>query len=139
MKEQETESYLTEEILTAIKATKKVTTSFLHRKFGIGYGKAAHILDELTEKGIIERPQEYKISTRQRSARKTKEPKLISDEALFEKITEYIKSASKASTSLFQRKFGIGYGRAARMIDLLEQREFIGPDDGSGKRKILIH
>lgn len=40
MKEQETESYLTEEILTAIKATKKVTTSFLQRKFGIGYGKA---------------------------------------------------------------------------------------------------
>ena len=45
----------------------------------------------------------------------------------------------KASTSLLQRRLRLGYGRAARMMDLMEQRGIIGPSDGPTKpREILI-
>ncbi len=137
MKKQETASYLTEEILTAVKAAKKVTTSFLQRKFGLGYGRAALILDELIEKGIIEKTQKRKTRMCKRASRKIKEPEIMSDEVLFEKIVEYIKTASKVSISLLQRKFRIGYAQAVRMIDLLAKREFIGSDEGSEKRTIF--
>ncbi len=135
---EKTESCLTEEILTAVKSTKKVTTSFLQRKFGIGYGRAARILDELIEKGIIEKPQEPKVSKRKRTPRKLKEAEPISDDVLLEKVVELIKSTRKVSTSLLQRKFGIGYGRAAMLIDTLERNGLIGPDNGLEKREIFI-
>ena len=43
-----------------------------------------------------------------------------------------MRAARKASTSLLQRKLGIGCGRAARIIDELEERGVIGPDKGQG-------
>jgi DNA segregation ATPase FtsK/SpoIIIE, S-DNA-T family len=46
--------------------------------------------------------------------------------------------AGKCSTSLLQRKFRIGYGRAARLQDILEDRGVIGPADGSKPRAVLI-
>ena len=49
-----------------------------------------------------------------------------------------IKSNGKASTSLLQRKLGIGYGRAAKIIDELEDMGYIGPDKGQGQRDIFI-
>ncbi len=49
-----------------------------------------------------------------------------------------IKASGKASTSLLQRKLGIGYGRAARIIDDLETRGLIGPDQGGGKRDLFL-
>ena len=45
--------------------------------------------------------------------------------------------AGKASTSYLQRKLRIGYSRAARLIDLLEENGIIGPQDGSRPREIL--
>ena len=46
--------------------------------------------------------------------------------------------AGKCSTSLLQRKFRIGYGRAARLMDILEERGVIGPADGSKPREVFI-
>jgi S-DNA-T family DNA segregation ATPase FtsK/SpoIIIE len=45
--------------------------------------------------------------------------------------------AGKASTSYLQRKLKVGYGRAARLIDTLEQRGVIGPADGAKPRELL--
>ena len=47
-----------------------------------------------------------------------------------------MRAARKASTSLLQRKLGIGCGRAARIIDELEERGVIGPDKGQASRDI---
>ena len=44
-----------------------------------------------------------------------------------------VRRERKASTSLLQRKLNIGYGRAARMIDRMEEEGIIGPDRGAGK------
>lgn len=60
------------------------------------------------------------------------------DEGLIEDCIEIIRSEGKASTSLLQRRLKIGYGRAARMMDVLEDRGIIGPARGAEPREILI-
>ncbi len=59
------------------------------------------------------------------------------DDPLYEEARQCILENNKASTSLLQRKLSLGYGRAARIIDLLEQRGVIGPANGSKPREIL--
>ncbi|MBO5255369.1 MAG: DNA translocase FtsK [Opitutales bacterium] len=54
------------------------------------------------------------------------------------KAINVIRVAGKASTSLLQRKLGIGYGRAARIMDELEDNGLVGPDNGSGKRDLFL-
>ncbi len=51
---------------------------------------------------------------------------------------EFVVSARKASTSLLQRKFRIGYNKAARFIDMMEEDGIIGPQNGSKPREVLI-
>lgn len=59
------------------------------------------------------------------------------DDDLYEEAREIVVSVGKASTSYLQRRLRIGYSRAARLIDLLEERGVIGPADGSRPREIL--
>lgn len=62
----------------------------------------------------------------------------VSDDPLYVEVKEYVIDAQKASTSLLQRRFGIGYNRAARMIDELERSGVIGPAQGSKPRDVYI-
>lgn len=62
----------------------------------------------------------------------------INDDPLFKEVKEYVVEAQKASTSLLQRRFGIGYNRAARMIDALEEAGVIGPAQGSKPRDVYL-
>lgn len=57
-------------------------------------------------------------------------------DVLYEEVKEYIIQHQKASTSFIQRAFSIGYGRAARLIDQLEQEQVIGPSRGSKPREV---
>jgi S-DNA-T family DNA segregation ATPase FtsK/SpoIIIE len=59
------------------------------------------------------------------------------DEELVERCLEVMRQEKKASTSLFQRRLRLGYTRAARILDILEQRGFVGPGDGAKPREIL--
>lgn len=61
------------------------------------------------------------------------------DEEVIEKCLEVIRQEKKASTSLLQRRLRLGYTRAARMMDILEDRGIIGPGDGARPRQILIN
>lgn len=60
------------------------------------------------------------------------------EEPLYDQIVDFIVGQGKASTSLLQRRFKIGYNRAARCIDLLEERGIIGPQNGSKPREVLV-
>ena len=60
------------------------------------------------------------------------------DDPLYNEIVEFVVSTQKASASLLQRKFKLGYNRAARIIDLLEERGIIGPANGSKPREVLV-
>ena len=61
------------------------------------------------------------------------------DEALISKSIDLIKSTNKASTSFLQRNFQIGYNKAARIMEALEQRGVVSQPNHTGKREILIN
>ena len=60
------------------------------------------------------------------------------EDPLYNEIVDYVIQAGKISASLIQRKYRLGYNRAARIIDLLEERGIIGPQNGSKPREVLI-
>ena len=60
------------------------------------------------------------------------------DDPLYNDIVEFVVTTGKASASLLQRRFKLGYNRAARVIDLLEERGIIGPMNGSKPREVLV-
>jgi S-DNA-T family DNA segregation ATPase FtsK/SpoIIIE len=57
---------------------------------------------------------------------------------LYEDVKEFVIESRKASTSFIQRKFSIGYSRAARLIDILEEQRIIGPANGSKPREVYV-
>ncbi|HRR94975.1 MAG TPA: DNA translocase FtsK 4TM domain-containing protein [Candidatus Paceibacterota bacterium] len=60
------------------------------------------------------------------------------EDPLFEEAKRTVIAARKASASLLQRRLGIGYARAARLIDILEERGIVGPADGAKPRDVLV-
>lgn len=116
------------------------STELLQRHFHIGYGRAASIIDELTDMGIVGDPV---------SGNKGRELLVSSMNELDEHIKAYSKSINPeaddivqasaklfikhhaCSTGLLQRHFHIGYGRAASIIDELENLGVITPPIGN--------
>lgn len=70
----------------------------------------------------------------------TKTPTLNLDEPdeLYEQAVKIVRSTGKASTALLQRRLKIGYARAWRLIDRMEDKGLVGPADGSNPREILL-
>ncbi len=60
------------------------------------------------------------------------------DDPLYNEIVELVVTQGKASASFLQRRFRLGYNKAARYIDLLEERGIIGPNNGSKPREVLV-
>ena len=60
------------------------------------------------------------------------------EDPLYDEIVEFVITSGKASASLLQRRFKLGYNRAARIVDLLEERGIIGPQNGSKPREVLV-
>lgn len=60
------------------------------------------------------------------------------DDDLYEEALEVVRSAGKASASLLQRRLRVGYARAARLLDLMEEQGVIGPAQGAKPREIYI-
>ena len=61
-----------------------------------------------------------------------------SDDELYDEIVTFVIKTQKASASLLQRKFKIGYNKAATMIDLLEENGIIGPATGNSKPRVVL-
>ncbi len=62
-----------------------------------------------------------------------------SADPLYNDVKSFVIQSQKASTSLIQRKFSVGYARAARLMDILEVQGIIGPSNGSKPREVLVH
>ena len=60
------------------------------------------------------------------------------DDPIYNEVVEFAVQTGKISASLIQRKFRLGYNRAARIIDLLEERGIVGPQNGSKPREVLV-
>jgi len=60
------------------------------------------------------------------------------EDPLYDEIKDFVIKSGKTSASLLQRKYRLGYNRAARIVDLLEERGIIGPANGSKPREVLV-
>lgn len=60
------------------------------------------------------------------------------DDDLYQQAVELVAAAKKASASLLQRRLSVGYARAARLLDLMEERGVIGPGDGAKPREVYL-
>ncbi|MCG4787680.1 DNA translocase FtsK, partial [Roseburia faecis] len=77
-----------------------------------------------------ERPAEYDDQMMVSDAEMQQEEQKEDEDELFGEALQFVAQEQKASTSLIQRRFRIGYNRAARIIDDMEQRGYIGPANG---------
>jgi S-DNA-T family DNA segregation ATPase FtsK/SpoIIIE len=60
-----------------------------------------------------------------------------SDEELYSRALDVLKSTRRASTSMLQRRLRIGYNRAARIMEMMEEKGIVGPENGSSPREII--
>lgn len=104
-------------------------TEFIKNKFAIEYDE--NVIDE------IERQAEMVGGDDKDKGSSFNGDLDISDEKLDEAI-EIVLSNGGASTSLLQRKINVGYGRAARLIDMMEQMGIVGPQEGKKPRELLM-
>lgn len=88
-------------------------------------------------RGQVEQPEYLEGVTDVEVLEKRKEDTEFEDE-LLEEAVRMIYETGQASTSMLQRKFRVGYSRAARLIDTMEQMKIIGPNAGSKPRDILM-
>jgi len=63
----------------------------------------------------------------------------VDEDPLFEEVKKIVLETKKASASFLQRRLRIGYSRAARLIDMLEDKGFVGPADGAKPREVYEH
>ena len=101
-----------------------------------------HEIGKVTQhwKDQIDDPH-YDMSVLQSDEEGTKEASSFSDadaDRMLPDAIEVIREYDRASASLLQRRLRVGYARAARMIDQLEERGYIGPNDGSNARVVLL-
>jgi S-DNA-T family DNA segregation ATPase FtsK/SpoIIIE len=82
--------------------------------------------------GLVQQPLWEEFKELEKAAAESKEDELL------EKAIALVREQGKASVSLLQRRLRIGYARAARLIDEMEEQGIIGPDDGSRNRPVLI-
>ena len=60
------------------------------------------------------------------------------DEELYQQALDVLKSTKRASTSMLQRRLRIGYNRAARIMEIMEEKGIVRPENGSSPREILV-
>lgn len=86
---------------------------------------------------------EYRLDIIQDSAGAAEQAEALSgsfedDDILYEEVKDFVIQTQKASASLLQRRFRLGYARAARLLDMLEAEGIIGPQEGAKPRKVLV-
>ena len=82
---------------------------------------------------------QYEVEIKQKLESKTSSLEgEYEDEELLQQATDIIRETQRASTSSLQRRLRIGYTRAARVMDIMEERGIVGPPRGSEPREILI-
>lgn len=95
------------------------------------------IIDYIKSQGVAEYDPELSKAIEQSQEPLSGKQLSMSDE-LYDEAASFIVSSGSASVSMLQRRFRIGYNRAARLIDEMEENGIIGPADGARPRKVLI-
>lgn len=114
------------------KEVKKVIEHFKKQEMDI-------ISKEDYEEGELEIREEELAETLERTPESDRESEFTSGEdLLYEEARKLVIESKKASSSLLQRRLRVGYARAARLIDMLEEKGVVGPADGAKPREIYV-
>ncbi len=99
----------------------------------VRYWKGIRVPEQIEPEKVVQRPLWADMIAKEREAA------LQEEDDLLEEAIKVVRKHQRASVSLLQRRLRIGYSRAARLIDLLEERGIIGPQEGGGRsRQVLI-
>ncbi|MBQ9459324.1 MAG: DNA translocase FtsK, partial [Oscillospiraceae bacterium] len=90
------------------------------------------------DESVIEKIEQTVAEKENRDSAAAEPAETDSDDELLEQAVEVILETGQASTSMLQRRLKLGYSRAARIVDQMEERGIVGPFEGSKPRKILI-
>src|SRR6185503_16825082 len=112
-------------------------TSFLHRLHGayVTDKEARDVVDFLKKQG---EPEYMMDLLEDRSKQDSSEEEEEFFDELYDKAVDLVLQNGQGSTSWIQRKLGIGYNRAARIIEHMEREGVVGPADGVKPRKVLV-
>lgn len=109
----------------------------------VGAAKPVRVQGAFVSDQEVETVVQYVISQQQAQYEETMiaqddEPKEVFDDELFDEAVQLVIDMQSASVSMLQRRFRIGYNRAARLIDAMEARGIVGPYEGSKPRAVLV-
>ncbi|HSD12284.1 MAG TPA: DNA translocase FtsK, partial [Patescibacteria group bacterium] len=104
----------------------------------VGDGEIRKVVDYLMEQ--LDEPVQYEEGVTEKASKGGNDFGYDADgeDELLDEARDTVVRAGKASASYLQRRLKIGYARAARLLDLLEERGIIGPGDGAKPRQILV-
>jgi Ftsk gamma domain len=119
------------------------SASLLQRRLAVGYARAARLIDQLEAAGVLgpaegSKPREVLIHSPNEILKDIPSREEPKDEDLLEKAVKVVIQYDRSSASLLQRRLSIGYARAARLIDELEEIGVVGPAHGADPREVLI-
>ena len=111
----------------------------LHREHGplVTESEIVHVCDFWRSQGKPELREEFLRFPKETDSAKRDDDEVEVDDELYEEAVRIVMEQGKASTSTLQRRLRIGYGRAARLLDMMEAGGLIGPPDGSKPREVL--
>lgn len=104
----------------------------------ISDGEISKLIEYCKTQAVAKYNEEFTSETLHTSSSGSSNSDGGDDDPMYDEIVEFAIQTGKISASLIQRRFRFGYNRAARMVDLLEARGIIGPQNGSKPREVLV-
>ena len=114
----------------------KASATLLQRILNVGYARAARLLDMLESAGIVS--SAFGSEPREVFGDHETEEQVLGDDLLIPDVIDFVTKLKTVRTTSLQRKFRIGYARAAGLLDILEEKGIVGPANGIKPRKVLI-
>jgi S-DNA-T family DNA segregation ATPase FtsK/SpoIIIE len=97
----------------------------------VHYWKGIRVPQELRPEDVVQQPLWADFIAKEQEAAQSDD--------LLDRAIEVVRKHNRASISLLQRRLRIGYSRAARLIDIMEEQDIIGPEEGGSRgRQVLI-
>lgn len=122
-----------------IEKLETVTSEDLTKRFHIPEVRAKKLIDLFIEYGFLVKNEKGDLKTNKEAFETVPEPSFfIGDEdSMYDKAVEIVQGYEKASSALIQRRLGIGYARAARILDQMEAKGIVGPAEGAKPRQVI--
>lgn len=124
-----------------IEKKESVSREDLKKRFSINEFRAIKLVEILVDYGFLDKEEDEEGSrkvNKEAFFQFAVPPELVGDlDSIFDKAVLLVSQYDKVSASLIQRRFGLGYARAARLLDQLEAKGIVGPAEGAKPREVI--